>query len=275
MAATAYRAARGNTGMIILLVILMQAGILAMVPVAGPGPMDSTKLWLFAIPPACALVIGLTIAFSRHRRRMTGLQKELTALGFQAEMKPSQDPKATMSTLWNLIQPLSSSLWIQGGPKNIRWLAVPRDDAAANAEARCWLFEFEYVTGSGKATQVHHRTIALWPANYPGLPATALGREPGFWMGRHGWLQRRASRKASLPPETLGGLGRIWTLQGSTATGERFVTPATRASLQQSPKGECWSLGGGWTACFFKNRLDGPNLRLFYQRARKLLSDPR
>lgn len=277
MAAPAYRAARGSTGLIIVLVLLMEAGMLGMVPLAGPKHWETWRAWLFAVPPVAALVIGLTVAFSRHRRRLAGVRQELERLGFQAQMKPKPEDPSSVE-LWGIVQPLASGLWLQGGPQNFQWIAWAQQQAGQGGPEgpglKVWLFEFEYVTGTGKGTQVHHRTVALWPVGYPGLPGTELGREAGFWMSRLGWLERRAYRKNALPPQTLGGLGGAWTLFGDVSTGERFVTGRIRALLEHAPRGECWSLGGGWVACVFRNRLDGRNLGLFYERARALLKEP-
>lgn len=279
MATPAYRAARGSTGLIILLVLLMEAGMLGMVPLAGPKHWESWRAWLFAVPPVTALVTGLTVAFSRQRRRRESIRLVLGKLGFEAQMKPTAEDAVSLE-LWGIIQPLARELWLQGGPQNFQWIAWREQPGLeqgglGGGAKKAWLFEFEYVTGTGKGTQVHHRTVALWPADYPGLPGTELGREAGFCMARLGWLERRGYRKSALPPRVLNGLGEAWTLFGNVATGERFVTEQVRALLELAPKGECWNLGGGWAACVFRNRLDGRNLGLFYERARNFLEEPR
>lgn len=270
MATPAYRAARGSTGLIIVLVLLMEAGMLGMVPLAGPQHQGTGRGWFFAIPPVVALVVGLSIAFTRHRRRLSGVSRELGRLGFIVDMKPSANPTA-QAELWTLLQPLAQNLWLQGDARNVRWMAwqSAADSASTSDEAarRAWLFEFEFVTGSGKSTQVHPRTVALWPAGYPGLPGSRLGNAPGFWLARFGWFRRRLYKKAPRPEAV--GLAKVWTVFGDVTTGSQFVTDRMRALLANSPKGECWHLGDGYVGCVFQNRLNGPGLGVFYQRARK------
>lgn len=257
--------------MIILLVLLMEAGMLGMVPLAGPGAADTWKGWLFAIPPVSALVIGVGIAWTRHRRRLAGIRKRLTELGVGPVMKPTADQQ---TELWTLIQHLEKSLQLQGGAKNIQWLAS-LSERDRDRDVKVWIFEYEYVTGTGKGSQSHYRTVAAWPAHAPNLPGIKLGHGEGFLMFRHGWLERRAARKEAFPARALGGLAEIWSMFGEVKTGERFITDPVRAELAHSPKGESWSIGGGWVCCVFRNRLDGVNLGRFYQRARRMLEEKR
>lgn len=270
MATPTYRAARGDMGGFIFLIFTLLFGAALFLPSLRSKSSDLNFDWLFYAPPVLAIIIGVSVDLVRQRRRKKGIQEQLQSLGFQAEMSP----KAEHSTeLWNILQPMTDALQIRGTAKNIRWLGhKASDDSSA---PKCWLFEYTYETGTGKKRETRYCTTALWPADLPGLPGTVLGHADTFWMGKLGFFERWFARKTALPAHTISQLDEQWTLRGNPTTGHRFINPMTLWALKESPKGECWSFGNGWVACIFKHRLNGRNLRNFYERGQQLLTESR
>ncbi len=267
MAADAYKRARGTTGVIVACSLLMVAGLVLMVAALGPGKPDPWDTIFFFIPAVVAFLIGWVICRGMHRRRAAGVEKKLTALGFQPCMEPTLEEK---TAVWTPLLPVVGWLSLQGGASNIQWLASQQ---AGNGTA--WIFEFQYITGSGKTTQIHGRTVVAWPAADSPLPGARLGKRPGFLMSRLNWLEKRAAKDTQLQDPSFADLAGNWTFFGDASTGIAFLTAEVRAELRRSPKGESWSIGRGWACVAFKSSLDGDNLGKFYERARRMLEQPR
>lgn len=275
MATPTYRADR-VVGEIIYMIFIVLLTLALFICVAHFLPSLESKFpgvnvgWFLLAPLVIPMGIVTIVDFTRQRRRRKGIQEQLQSLGFQAEMPPTTEQS---TDLWNIIQPMTDALQISGTSKNIPWLGhKASDDPTA---PKCWFFEYTYYTGTGKRKETRYCTIALWPTDLPGLPGTVLGHGDTFWMGRLGFFERWFARKTALPAHTISQLGEQWTLRGNPATGHRFINPMTLWALKESPKGECWSFGNGWVACIFKHRLNGRNLRNFYERGQQLLTESR
>lgn len=123
------------------------------------------------------------------------------------------------------------------------------------------------MTGSGRAAQLHPRTILAIPA-----ALAELGGLPGLQVARLPRLERYALRKAELRDARFADCARDWWLHGDAETAARFLTPAMRAEMARSPMGETWCIGGGWACCIFRGFLDAKNLAAFQERTMRVLT---
>lgn len=268
MARPPYRKASENTGFWLVMLLLGVAGQLAAMAYMHRWkhmlPHEAWILFIGALPAVLMMVLAAIIVRRRDRRRQQRIAERLATQGFQFNLKPSPEDKAAF---YAPLAPLQSSLGLDRGAEAFQWFAVQE-----HSQGQVRLFEYQYFTGSGKTLQEHNRTVLVWPATHTDLPGACLGHHPGVVAIRFDWLQRRVHRKAELQDPRLKQLARKWSLFGNAETAARFFTPAVRAELDRSPRGENWSLGGGWACCAFRGLFDVDNLERFQERARQILT---
>jgi hypothetical protein len=268
MARTPYRKASEHTGLWLTLLLLGVAGQLAVMFVLHGWkhrlPHEAWILVIGILPFVFMTFLAAAILRRRNRQRQQRIAERLKPQGFQFNLTPSPEEKAAF---YAPLAPLQSALGLDRGAEALQWFAVQD-----HPQGQVRLFEYQYFTGSGKTMQEHSRTVLVWPATHPDLPGAALGHLPGLVAIRFDWLQRRVHRKAELQDPRFTALARRWSLFGNAETAARFFTPAVRAELDRSPRGENWSLGGGWVCCAVRNLLDAENMERFQERARQILT---
>ena len=238
-----------------------------MVFLSSSGLMDRLGWWVFipgTLPFFIAFFVGRKVLLRFNHNRLARLKQWLEPRGWTMTEKPSETEKTEFAA--PLIH-LFPTLQLLQGAGRIEWFAVQ----ASGAEAMR-LFEHEYVTGSGKYTQVHHHTIAAWPAGHREVGDATLSTAPWFLIGSYPRLRRRVLKKNSLQDPAFAGLPPQWVLYGSVPTGTRFLTPRVRAELERAPEGEEWCLGSGWIICSFQGTLDTENAERFLAHAKTILS---
>ena len=162
---------------------------------------------------------------------------------------------------------LFPTLQLLQGAAFIEWFAVQK-----SGPVKMHLFEHQYVTGSGKYTQVHHHTVAAWPSGHADVGDASLPTAPWFLIGSYPWLRRRVLKKSSLQDPAFADVPPHWVLHGAVPTGSQFLTRNVRAQLERAPEGEEWCLGAGWIICSFKGTLDAENAERFLAHARAILA---
>lgn len=238
-----------------------------MVFLSSSGLMNRLGWWVFipgTLPFFIAFYIGRKVLLRFNQNRLTGMKQCLESRGWTMSVKPSDTQKTEFAA--PLIH-LFPTLQLQQGAARIEWFAV-HDSGLTQMR----LFEHEYVTGSGKYTQVHHHTIAAWPAGHPEIGDSTLPTSPWFLIGSYPWLRRRVLKKNSLQDLAFADLPPNWVLYGSAPTGTRFLTSRIRAELERAPEGEEWCLGSGWIICSFQGTLDAENAERFLAHARTILA---
>ncbi len=276
MAAYAYKRARGTTGLIIGMCLLMPVIMMGMVFLTrGPVP-EGLKIAAFSLPPVLMFLIGWMFCRSIHRRRKEGLAVPMKTVGLLVILKPTDAEKAA---LWSKVGHLAKLLNLTGGAENIQWLTT--HDQSHEPETGLGiplLFEFEWVTGSSRArsTQVHTRTIVAWPsAGLAQAEAPLEGDGERFLMVRRDRIERSHARAEALQKHPYTDLSIQWNIYGSPAIGDLFLTPQILAELHSSPRGEEWAFSSGWVCCVLKHPLDGMNLARFYRRADSMVKELR
>lgn len=268
MAQTAYRRASRWSGWWLAICLAGVAGQIAvMVYLSSSGLINRMGAWVFL--PAClpffiALAIGWKVLSQFNRNRLARLKHTLESRDWKMIERPGETEKTEFAA--PLIH-LFPTLQLLHGAALIEWFAVQ-----TNGSVNMRLFEHEYVTGSGKYTQVHHHTIVAFPSGHPEVGDADLPTAPWFLIGRYPWLRRRVLKKDSLQDPAFADVPEQWVLHGAVPTGTRFLTPKVRAQLEQSPEGEEWCLGSGWIICSFKGTLDSENIERFLAHARRILA---
>lgn len=261
MANRAYRKASRQTGLWLLCMVLFGATpflvgwgthyLFGQLDWRGP------VLVLLLLAVAFVAVLVWSARTQRARRRLAVAR--LQSLGFRCSLKPDDAEKAAF---FSQVQHLARAIDLRSTPGCIEWLAQLEVSGAP-----VLLFEAVYVTGSGRVTQDHPRTILAIPA-----ALAEIGALPGLLVWRPRRLQRYALRKSELRDARFADLARDWRLQGDAETAARFLTPAMRAEMARSPTGEMWCIGGGWACCIFRGFLDAKNLAAFQERALRVLT---
>ena len=214
---------------------------------------------LMVIPLVGMVVVAATLSARIQRRRRREVAERLGALGFTVNLKPSDEDRAAFLAPLKHLEP---ALDLQKTPGGLEWHAH-RDTPGG----RIVLFEYEYITGSGKSAQHWVRTVVALPGSMSGFGAAG-----GLTVSRLPWLHRRAFRKYEMKHEGLAGFAKDWAVYGDPGTAELFLTAEVRAELARSPKNESWVLGGGWACCSFREYLNAQNLVTFMERALRLLT---
>jgi hypothetical protein len=202
MAKPAYRKASEWSGWWLEICLLGVAGQIGMIFFLSlSGLMNRLGAWSFipgVMPTLIAMLIGWRVLARFNRTRLRLLGQRLEPLGFQMTVKPTEAAKTEFAAP---IVHLFPTLELQHGAARLQWFAVQ-----TSGSVRALLFEHEYVTGSGKFTQVHHHTIVAWPASHPEIGDAALPTAPWFLIARYPWLVRRAKEKGSLKDPAFAGL---------------------------------------------------------------------
>lgn len=264
MAHLAYRKAPGTNWIIVILTLLAVAGQIGMVPLLGHGPVKNWYYAVFFLPMIVALLLGIIICRGYQKRRLIRLNVNLKAMGLQASTKPSEESRAL---LWNYVSSLKSVFDLRGDGRNVRWYAT-----IDGLSTPLCLFEFSFVTGSGKTSVEHIRTVAAWVCpEIPGpiQPATAL---PGFILWRPYLIQRRAFKASEITMPKHPEIVKKWAPFGNADTADLFLIPPVVEELARSPRGESWYLGYGWFCCCYNNLLHPDDLAAFVDRSKKVMA---
>lgn len=260
MPAPAYRAASRHTGKWLLICFLGLAGMLALMFVLGSHP--ATKgwgAWIFAIaiwPFIIALALAVYLMRKLHRERRQRIVGKLRALGFQVTLEPTPEEKAAF---FQRIEAFAKAADLRQGAERLCWIATR--DTAEGPRSLC---EYEFVTGSGKSTQEHYRTVVVLPKKWPGA---SIGWRNAFFMWRLGKIARKLMRRKENTDPAFADLADDWSIDGDTPTGQHFLTPQVRALLPSAPRGEIWSAGGDVLCCCYQNPMNAENVAKLLERA--------
>ena len=247
-----YRRARGNAWVWLLFIF---AAMGAMIPIAIYTP-ESVGGWML-LYMTLPMIVGMgAAAYIDHRltkgRRMR-MGDFFQSLGLHFVFDPPQEAKAAF---FEPIQHLESNAGMQGGGTNLKWIAY-----GAIQGRQALIFEHEFVTGSGKHTQVHYRTGVCWVSNMGWLTLI----RPFVGEGR---ALERSHPEIRVDDERFD---KNWIIWGEEAVAHAFLTQEVRGRLADSPRGEMWCIGGGWACCICKHALDEHNLPKFIQRSGDIL----
>jgi hypothetical protein len=218
---------------------------------------------LGSLPFFVALALAYIVTSRLKRGRFMRISATLSPMGFDLEMKPDAERK---KAFFAPLEPLAKWMDLRFGADGIEWFGTR---TGKQGEVR--LFEYEYVTGTGKGTQIHMRTIIAFPADRQVPSGCALGRLDGFRAARMSWWTRRLWAKHSLKDGVLGQLVG-WVFTGNAETGRLFLTAGVRDQLRSAPPGESWYVGGGWVCCVYSDPLGPQDLVKFMDRAWHVLS---
>jgi hypothetical protein len=227
-------------------------------------PHEAWILAIGALPLVVMLGLAAAITSRRHRRRQQEIAERLKTLGFECRLAPSPEESAAFLTP---LEPLVPALGLRESGGNLQWLAVQE-----HSQGQARLLEFQYYTGSGETLEEHRRTVVIWPATRSDLPGARLGQLAGFLAERKREIERRGKETAEPNDRAFAELARKWTLIGDTVAAARFLAPAVRPELVESPEDENWCFGSGWACCSFPHPLDADNLARFLDRARRILT---
>jgi len=221
-------------------------------------------LLLGAIPMILALIFGAWMLRRLNRQRVGVVATLLGGMGFRLTVNPGS---VEQNEFGAPISHLLPALGLRTGTAGIQWFGIRGQGPTALR-----LFEHEFVVGSGKSTQVHHNTVVAWPAGHAELGDPTLAMSPWFALARMSWLMRRTMRDQELKDAEFADLAKDWCVWGDAGTGARFLTPAVRTQLQESPRGEAWYVGAGWVCCAFNGTLTAKNLERFLAHTRDLVA---
>ena len=263
MPVPAYRSASRHTGKWLLICFLGLAGMLGLMFILGSHP--ATKdwgAWIFAIavwPFFIALALAVYLMKKLHRERRQKIADKLRTLGFRVTLEPSTEEKAAF---YQRIETFQRPADLRQGPGRLCWIAT-RD----TPDGPTSLFEYEFVTGSGKSTQEHYRTVLVLPKKWPG---TTVGWPNAFYMWRLGKIARKLMRRKETSDPAFADLAKDWSIDGDIATGQCFLTPGVRTGLSAAPRGEIWSVGGDVLCCCYQNPMDANNVSKLLARSEEI-----
>jgi hypothetical protein len=257
MPTPAYKGASQQIGLWFLLSFVTVAAFLAVVMLSIHLRWE-TVLGAWTIVPALAtliggLVVAWTVTSRRNRQRVQRVAVWLDRSGFEVMVKPTP---AWRTDLAAPLAHLLPSLDLRTGATGIQWFAVQRS-------AGVRLFEHLYVTGSGKTFQEHYHTVVAWPAGHPDLGSSGLATAPWLFLAQYNRFLRREVKKRELQLPEFADVAERWSIIGDAATAARFLQPAVKAQLTNSPKQETWCMGAGWVCCMFKGVVDAPQIEQF------------
>jgi hypothetical protein len=227
----------------------------AMVPIAMNVP-DSVGGWMLVfltLPMIAGIITAAVIDNRLTKSRRLRVGAFLNELGLHFLHDPSPEER---SAFFEPIQHLERNAGLQGGAANLKWISYgPIGGRTA------LIFEHEFVTGSGKHTQVHTRTAVCWVSNLGWLTLI----RPFFGEGR---ALERSHPEIRVADEAFD---KDWIIWGEASMADTFITQHVRDLLSNAPRGEMWCIGGGWSCCIYKNALDENNLPKFIQRSGDVL----
>lgn len=247
-----YRKARGY-GWIWAIFIL--TAVASMAPILMVTP-ESVGGWLFVfltLPMIVGIVAAATIDHKLTKGRRLRMGSFLESLGLQFIHNPTPEAK---TAFFEHIQHLERTAGLSGGANNLKWIAY-----GPIGGRQALIFEHEHITGSGRSTQVHNSTAVCWVSSLGWLTLI----RPRIGEGRA--LERSHEEIHIADPV----FDKNWIIWGEHETAASFITPSIIARLANSPRGELWCIGGGWSCCLFRYSLDERNLPKFIQRSGDVL----
>jgi hypothetical protein len=226
---------------------------------------DVAGAWTL-VPAAATLIGGIALGWivtaRRNRERIQRVTTRLEGDGFQTNAKPAEDERTQFAAPLVHLFPW---LDLRHGATGIQWFAVERAGGMR-------LFEHRYTTGSGRTLNEHFHTVIAWPAAHRELGQTGLATAPWLFMAQYHRFLRRDVRKRELTSPEFADVAVRWSLIGDAATAARFLQPAVRTQLQNSPKQETWCMGAGFVCCLYKGVFDVAQLEKFLAHARATLA---
>jgi hypothetical protein len=271
MAQPAYRKASDQTGLLLIAFAATAGTIATPLLLIHTGAVERFGNWVVlicAVPLLAALIFGFRIYRRAKRNRIGLIVARLEASGLRVLPKPGLAQQEEFAApLAHLLPTLGLA---QTGAAGIEWLCAHGTGAATMR-----IFEHEFITGSGRTTNIHTHTVAAWPAGHPEIGDPALATAPWVMAARTSWLLRRVSRAQESRHPAFADLANHWAIRGDDATGQRFLTPAVRAQLTQSGHGEAWSIGAGWVCCSSNGLFTAEQLERFLAHARSVLAATR
>lgn len=248
----AYRKAKGHGW---LWVLMFAIGLGVGIAFATQLPNDSGA-WPFVAMSLSILagVIAAAVMQSRiDKNRRASLCSVLQGLGMTALISPSPQEKATF---FDQLAHLETTAGLQSGSANLQWIAYGTIGTKV-----ALAFEHEYLTGSGEYTQTHIATCIAWV----GAPGWLTLIRPRVGEGR---ALERAHEEIRLTDEKFD---KDWIIWGEPEAATQVLTPYFRQRLADSPRGEMWCIGGGWSCCLFKYEMDAQNLLKFIERSGQIV----
>lgn len=226
---------------------------------------DSESPWPFAAL-AGPFLLGIGLAVWRLRvmkaARKQGIRDALENDQFMVDLAPSPE---RAQTVFAPVQHLQSMLGLRDGAARIDWIALHGPSTL--------IFEHEYVTGSGRTTNVHTCTVIAISAAHATLPRAQIGAAPWMWSERPARLRTRYLRSlGNIVTVGSGSFDRHWITSGHADTARALFTDRARAILQSSPRGEVWCVGHGFVCCGYRGALTAEHLMRMLQRTREVLS---
>jgi len=266
MPTPAYKGASQQIGLWFLLSFVAVAGFLAVTMLSIHLEWEKV-LGAWTLVPSLTILIGgiavaLIVTSRRNRQRIQRVAAWLDGSGYEVMAQPTEAWRADFAAPLVHLLP---SLDLRTGPIGIQWFAVQRTSGVR-------LFEHLYITGSGKSTQEHYHTVVAWPAEHPDVGGSGLATAPWLFMAQYNRFLRRDVRKRELQLPEFADVAERWSILGDAATAARFLKPAVRAQLDNSPKQETWCMGAGWVCCMFKGVVDAPQLEQFLAHSRNILA---
>jgi hypothetical protein len=226
---------------------------------------DVAGAWTFA-PAAATMIGGIALGWMvtsrRNRERIQRVARRLEAEGFQFSPKPTEAERTDFAAPLAHLLP---SLDLRHGAIGIQWFAE-------QSGGKIRVFEHRYTTGSGRTLNEHFHTVIAWPAGHRELGATDLATAPWLFMAQYHRFLRRDVRKRELQSPEFADVAVRWSLIGDVFTATRFLKPAVRTQLQNSPKQETWCMGAGFVCCMYKGVFDAPQIEQFIAHARATLA---
>lgn len=253
-----YKSASG-CGSFVVVILLLALGTAASIQLIRLLP-NRAENWIattaWGIMIGIGLITAVCLAVVMHRMAKASARRLAAALaaeGFVATLEPTPEE---LAPLQELLQPIAM---FEGG--NIQWFARSRSSAGD-----ALIVQHSHITGSGKSTHEHFRTIVAWPTNTPNVP--------WLWMRRPKAGKYRLSGTPDVPDVLVGdaAFDKAFLIQcpGHPDAPRHLLTPEIRAFILAGPKRESWVIARGYTACIFHNNVKADALLTMLRRARTL-----
>lgn len=188
-----------------------------------------------------ALVVGVIVVsvligaavWIADRRRRRGIERALTAAGFDVDFQPGEtDKQAFFASMHLALDHLKT------GGGGVRWVATRRSRSRSDESERVWVFEHSYTVGSGKNRRTIVNTIAA-------LPCAALWPKCAVLEEHLGDKIMGMLGKRSLDLED-GAFNKRWKIvTGSEDFAVLLLNPEVQRWLMDLPKRSWLRIGGG------------------------------